>query len=449
MIIGNFELKFMVGRGGMGEVWKARDIKGERFVVLKLVPREIQHAAEEMARVKITFQRIQHLQHQHICPVYGLDEDSRFGWYVWMKYINGQTLSAYRNTHAATHHGVFSLEQVVKVLRPVAEALDYAHIHKVLHRDVKPQNILVIGEAEDIQVVDFGLAAEIRTSTSRISQVQMDTSGTRPYMAPEQWRGQRQDARTDQYALAAVAYELISGRLRVGLRVRRLRHPPCLRAERSPRTDRGPAGNGDPLRSCWGWQRGPRSALTVAGISSRPWKAPTTIGQPISAVAVPRPGKPASAGVVSNSLGMKLAVIPAGEFMMGSPDSDRDCLTDERPQHRVRITAPFNLAQHAVTVGQFRCFVTDTAYVTDAEKGEKKGTYGWDAKKKKLSFSQAFSWRDPGFEQTDEFPVVNVSWNDAVAFCQWLGRKEGKAYRLPTEAEWEYACRAGTTSPLL
>ena len=65
---------------------------------------------------------------------------------------------------------------------------------------------------------------------------------------------------------------------------------------------------------------------------------------------------------------------------------------------------------------------------------------------KKYQFNGKYSWRNAGFEQTDEHPVVNVSWNDAVAFCKWLSRKEGKTYRLPTEAEWEYACRAGTTT---
>jgi hypothetical protein len=99
------------------------------------------------------------------------------------------------------------------VLRPVAEALDYAHRQKVIHRDIKPANIMVSGEADDVQLVDFGLAAAIRTSMSTVSGQRMETSGTRPYMAPEQWRGEEQDARTDQYALAVVAYELLAGRL--------------------------------------------------------------------------------------------------------------------------------------------------------------------------------------------------------------------------------------------
>lgn len=212
VVIGNFQLQTVVGRGGMGELWKAWDVKGERVVALKLVPPEMQHATEDMARMKTTFQRIHALNHQHICPVYLLDEDRRFGWYLVMKYIDGQPLSTYRSTYVV-RHGSFPLERVVNVLRPVAEALDYAHAHKVIHRDIKPQNILVAGDVADVQVVDFGLAAEIRSSVSRLSKSRLETSGTRPYMAPEQWRGEVQDARTDQYALAVVAYELLAGRL--------------------------------------------------------------------------------------------------------------------------------------------------------------------------------------------------------------------------------------------
>jgi formylglycine-generating enzyme required for sulfatase activity len=125
---------------------------------------------------------------------------------------------------------------------------------------------------------------------------------------------------------------------------------------------------------------------------------------------------------ITNSIGMKLVLIPAGEFLMGSPDEDREARDDEKPQHRVRITRPFYLGTTEVTRGQFRRFVDETGYRTEAD------------------------WNHPGFEQTDEHPVVKVNWNDAVAFAAWLSRKEGETYRLPTEAEWEYACRAGTTT---
>lgn len=141
-----------------------------------------------------------------------------------------------------------------------------------------------------------------------------------------------------------------------------------------------------------------------------------------------------------NSLGMKLVLIPKGEFQMGSEE-----LPSEKPIHRVRITKDFYLANQHVTVGQFRAFVKDTGYQTEAE-AKGKGALGFDAEARWLAPKADFNWKKPGFEQADDHPVVCVSWNDAVAFCKWLSRKESKTYRLSTEAEWEYACRAGTTT---
>ncbi len=148
---------------------------------------------------------------------------------------------------------------------------------------------------------------------------------------------------------------------------------------------------------------------------------------------------------ITNSIGMKLVLIPAGTFLMGSPDEDKDARGDETPPHPVRITRPFYLGATEVTRGQFRRFVDDAGYQTEAEK-DGKGGLGWNEETKKFEQNPRYTWQNPGFEQTDEHPVVNVTWNDAVAFAQWLSRKEGKTYRLPTEAEWEYACRAGTTT---
>jgi formylglycine-generating enzyme len=167
---------------------------------------------------------------------------------------------------------------------------------------------------------------------------------------------------------------------------------------------------------------------------------------------------------ISNSIGMKLVLIPAGEFLMGSRETAEetaaffkkaleteyvkpDLYRSARPQHRVRITAPFYLGACHVTRGQFRKFVEETNYKTAAEWGAwELGSLGWNAAKKTVEKRKEYTWRNPGFEQSDEHPVLCVSWHDAVAFCRWLSRKEGRIYRLPTEAEWEYACRAGTTT---
>jgi formylglycine-generating enzyme required for sulfatase activity/WD40 repeat protein len=144
-----------------------------------------------------------------------------------------------------------------------------------------------------------------------------------------------------------------------------------------------------------------------------------------------------------NSIGMKLVPIPPGKFFMGSPVDEPGRQSNEGPRHEVVLTRPFYLGMHEVTVGQYKAFLQDTGYQTEAEKAG--GAYALAPNNSFKLIAQA-NWRNPGFEQTDEHPVVCVSYNDALAFCAWLSRKEGRTYGLPTEAQWEYACRAGTTT---
>jgi sulfatase modifying factor 1 len=143
-----------------------------------------------------------------------------------------------------------------------------------------------------------------------------------------------------------------------------------------------------------------------------------------------------------NRLNMTFVSIPAGEFVMGSPLSE-PLRFDNETAHRVRITHPFLMSTTHVTVAQFAAFVKDSGYVTAAEK--EGWAYGaWNAKTNQWDKLDGASWRHPGFPQTPDHPVVDVTWNDAMTFCDWLSQKEGKTYRLPTEAQWEYACRAGS-----
>lgn len=152
---------------------------------------------------------------------------------------------------------------------------------------------------------------------------------------------------------------------------------------------------------------------------------------------------PAQSIELGGGMKLEMVFIPVGSFAMG----DHEGGGDEIPVHNVRITKPFYLGKYEVTVGQFRRFVEETNYTTDAEKGTGfRGAFGWDVETKDFTMNDRYSWRNTGFAQSDDHPVVNVSWNDAMEFCKWLSRKDGKTYRLPTEAEWEYACRAGTTT---
>jgi len=137
---------------------------------------------------------------------------------------------------------------------------------------------------------------------------------------------------------------------------------------------------------------------------------------------------------------MKLVLIPAGKFLMGSPAGEKGRTDDEGPQREVTISKPFYMGLYHVTKGQFAQFVADSGYKTEAERDGK--AWGWDGSK--FAEIPGYSWRKTGFEQADDHPVVNVSWNDAIAFCEWASKKTGKKVSLPTEAQWEYACRAGT-----
>ena len=142
---------------------------------------------------------------------------------------------------------------------------------------------------------------------------------------------------------------------------------------------------------------------------------------------------------------MKLKLIQPGTFLMGSPKDVGPSGDNEQPEHEVEITKPFYLGVYPVTKGQFAAFIKESGYRTEAEKSGNgamaflTATGKWEAKPE-------YNWRNPGFPQADDHPVVGVTWNDATAFCAWLSKKEGKDYVLPTEAEWEYACRAGTTT---
>ncbi|HEX4129998.1 MAG TPA: formylglycine-generating enzyme family protein [Pirellulales bacterium] len=157
---------------------------------------------------------------------------------------------------------------------------------------------------------------------------------------------------------------------------------------------------------------------------------------------------------VRNSMGMKLVLVPAGEFQRGAEEDRTDTLAKfpycsaawlegELPRHAVRISKPFYMGQHEVTLGQFLEFYHAAGHKLEIER-DGKPRLGYQSAQ--LVQSNAFRPWAPGWAIDYDHPAIYVSWHDAVAFCQWLSKTEGKKYRLPTEAEWEYACRAGTNT---
>ena len=168
---------------------------------------------------------------------------------------------------------------------------------------------------------------------------------------------------------------------------------------------------------------------------------------------------------ISNSIGMKLMLLPPGEFTMGRTMEQFEDLLNlmqadpemrknrggmiawsmlMMPSHRVRITKPFYLGTHEVTVGQFRQFVEASGYQTEAERGLNHGK-PYQGGRAMSTWVKPMAWRK-NYAQGDDEPVLHLGWVDCVAFCEWLGETEGRIYEIPTEAEWEYGCRAGTTT---
>jgi formylglycine-generating enzyme required for sulfatase activity/serine/threonine protein kinase len=163
---------------------------------------------------------------------------------------------------------------------------------------------------------------------------------------------------------------------------------------------------------------------------------------------------------MTNSVGAKMILIPPGEFLMGSSDEHvesalklgevedqgiLDRVRYERPQHAVVITKPFWMGATEVTVGEFKKFTAATNYQTDAEKREAAKRVG-EVEDPGKPPKRPWSYQYWGVERQDTEPATMISWDDAVAYCEWLGKTENARFRLPTEAEWEYACRAGTTT---
>ena len=141
-----------------------------------------------------------------------------------------------------------------------------------------------------------------------------------------------------------------------------------------------------------------------------------------------------------------LVVIPTGSFLMGAAADNRDRTDAQLPQHRVTLAKGFAMARAEVTVGEFREFVRTSGYVPDSVKLG--GASVYDERSGALRDDATASWQDDysGRKAADDLPVVNVSWNDAAAYAAWLSRRTGKSFRLPSEAEFEYALRGGTTT---
>jgi formylglycine-generating enzyme required for sulfatase activity len=493
---GRYRIVRQLGLGGMGTVYLAHDTELDRRVALK-VPHHTPGDTDFLRRFHREARAAAQLSHPNICQVFDVGQVDNIP-YLTMAYIEGRPLSKV----LAEREGPMDEREAVRIVRTLALALAEAHARGVVHRDLKPANVM-IGRDGALVLMDFGLAR--RDSDERLT-ASGEMLGTPAYMPPEQVKGEVQSIgpHSDIYSLGVILYKLLTDHppfegpaMRILSLILTQDPPPpsayrrdldprleaiCLKAmAREPalrfasmtelvaaldaRPDRDlptPPIAAPPAlrRRSWSFAGAvvalPVLALTVVALSilrgaRHEPKAQGTLPVPVAVPQLPighRPpgGTPPPSALTSprelksEATGMVLIRIEPGQFLMGSLDSDEEADDDEKPRHRVRITRPFYLGTHEVTQGEYE--------------GVMGRNPSW------------FSARGGGMARdtrrdTREFPVENVSWDDAIEFCDRLSEREGltpydrpgagepsdgDGYRLPTEAEWEYACRAGTAT---
>src|SRR6266480_590240 len=207
MVFGRYKLIKVLGRGGMGIVWLARDEELERNVALKFLPDLMIQDRAVFDQLKRETKRCLELTHPHIVRIHDFVHDERSGC-ISMEYIDGETLS---NLRAEKEQKVFEPDEIASWTSQLCEALDYAHNHaKIIHCDLKPANLMV-NQRGDLKVSDFGIARSLGDSVSRLTMEQ-SRSGTLVYMSPQQLNGERCTHLDDIYSLGASVYELLTSK---------------------------------------------------------------------------------------------------------------------------------------------------------------------------------------------------------------------------------------------
>jgi serine/threonine protein kinase len=210
--LGPYEVLSFIGAGGMGEVYKARDSRLDRFVAIKVLPENVSNDQELRQRFEREARLLASLSHPNICAIFDTGRQDSVD-YLVMEFLDGQTLAQKLET------GPLPLRETIRIALQIVDALDKAHSRGIIHRDLKPANVMMIGW--DAKLLDFGLA-KLKISARSDSETSLTTRanntalgvvlGTLQYMAPEQLEGKEVDARTDVFAFGTLFYEMATGK---------------------------------------------------------------------------------------------------------------------------------------------------------------------------------------------------------------------------------------------
>jgi eukaryotic-like serine/threonine-protein kinase len=487
--LGRYVLLDLLGEGGMGRVYKAHDTRLGRDVALKIIRKEkLKHPAAE-TRFKHEIEALAKMRHPNVVQVFNADQVGDTHYYE-MEFVDGADL-----TRLVKERGPLPVADACEYIRQAALGLQHAHEMGLVHRDIKPSNILVARSGRVVKLVDLGLARlmEHEPNAGRVTQEGF-VIGTPDFLAPEQARDPASvDIRADIYALGGTLYYLLAARVPydgANPTEKLVKHctdpPPALLAVRpdappvldqvirwsmAKQPELRPQSPLQLAQALAPFSHNPAPGITIQIPIDPPLVVPS---EPSSAVLFRLPPQATSAdpirrraekrfpwgyaivalgGLVVAAIlgyGLYLALLPkseppidsfttsersgairlvkldGGAIRMGSPETERGRKPDEGPTHEVTLTGPILIAAGEVSQSQYL---------------------------KVMGMNPAKSAQNA--HRAQQRPVEWVSWDDAAEFCKKLTELErgepwarkGWAFRLPTEAEWEYAARAGSETP--
>ncbi len=453
--IGAYRIEKLIGRGGMATVYKALDELRQRIVAVKVLKKKYSSSLKALARFDREFMALESLNHPNIVRVLDKGVEHGINYFV-MEYVDGASFSRWLRRKKLTFN------TKAQILLQAASALDYAHRRGIVHRDVKPDNIL-IDRTGKVRIADFGIA-QITKSGLPLTSITVVSSfmGTADYMAPEQRvNAKAVDHRADIFSFGVMMYEVFTGKLPIG----HFAVPSQLNPEVSKRMDgiilralqQNPAERYQSIvelaedlkreTEASGWKKfkarlslileteslkrlitlralGATSILAIIVLSMLWLFSVLGKGPQIEQTTAPSPSTPTTApGMAGQSppdqptdTPPRMIYVPAGEFIMGNESE----FSNESPKRKVYLDA-FYIDQYEVTNAEYKEFIDATGHPMPYISA---------------LWAEPFNWRNGTYPPgKGDHPVVLVSWNDAAAYAKWAGK------RLPTEAEWEKAAR--------
>ena len=430
-----------LGEGGFGSVFKAYDTHRDRWVALKIAKVNPEYESIRLKReVEMVAQLPSHpnIAYYEACYTFSsFDGEYDFG--ILQYYAEGNLMQWMRGD-AAHDRGVARnapTEQKTALLIQMLEGVDFLHQNGIIHRDLKPQNILMANRRGEYipKITDFGISKQLDVNRSSVFSNSIAGAGTLAYASPEQLGDHEIRKNTDLWSFGVIAFQLFTGKLpfntgeyastseegrmelfrqiKSGQLPKEINSLPevwqtlvrrCLITDPAQRIK-----NAREAKDILAGRTETDDGTMTRGHAPLPDTLPQPNGRGVARNA---PTETDDDTRIDSKYGIEMVYVQGGAFTMGgTPEQGGDCWDDEKPAHPVTLS-DFHIGKYEVTQAQWR----------------------------------AVMGNNPSRFKGDNLPVENVSWNDAQEFIRKLNTQTGKNYRLPTEAEWEYACRGGARS---